>query len=386
MTKFTNEIYLNFYKTKYNNLALLVKIFQKNPNVIIKELQEAYDTFIRETNEFKKAQVVKKDNFTSLILGEKENELKNIFQLQTNTEGKSNNNEVKEYFRLGEYRKISYKFFILIYLILFYFIVTVVVFILIWIKQLDKTIIGFSIITENTISACSGYNIFALCQLMLLTNQTHEEISTVMESDDPRYINYESSRSIKSIISLEEYRKTLGGLIKTTNDFLDLNCDTFYSDLNDSRYEVIDKEHPQYKYRELFPPFCKLFGIHQYKDDLLFYKSVFYEINKFANNINSRKEYKDVVYFLEKSNLFFMCDLQFLLYRPFRTWFNDVVYTDAIQRSIQQEKTLLYLILVISIVSEGLIFGLLYFTVFQKLKFLNHRLGEVANAFNVVKW
>ena len=113
---------------------------------------------------------------------------------------------------------------------------------------------------------------------------------------------------------------------------------------------------------------------------------MFYEINKFANNINSRKEYKDVVYFLEKSNLFFMCDLQFLLYRPFRTWFNDVVYTDAIQRSIQQEKTLLYLILVISIVSEGLIFGLLYFTVFQKLKFLNHRLGEVANAFNVVKW
>ena len=51
-----------------------------------------------------------------------------------------------------------------------------------------------------------------------------------------------------------------------------------------------------------------------------------------------------------------MCDLQFLIYRPFRSWFNDVVYNDAINNSINLEKTILFTNLIVAIFSEFIIF------------------------------
>ena len=83
--------------------------------------------------------------------------------------------------------------------------------------------------------------------------------------------------------------------------------------------------------------------------------------------VDVRSESVDYVNYLINGNLFYMCDLQFLIYRPFRSWFNDVVYNDAINNSINLEKTILFTNLIVAIFSEFIIFGILYFNVFGKL-------------------
>ena len=80
-----------------------------------------------------------------------------------------------------------------------------------------------------------------------------------------------------------------------------------------------------------------------------------------------------------------MCDLQFLLYRPFRSWFNDVVYSDAINNSINLEKRILFTVLGTSIASEVIIFTILYFELFKKLSKINRIIIGVKNVFKVLK-
>ena len=76
-----------------------------------------------------------------------------------------------------------------------------------WVVQIARILNVFEIITENTVSACSGYNVFALCQIMLLANQTQSEISINMKYSGDDYLIYESHRSINSIFEMEERRK-----------------------------------------------------------------------------------------------------------------------------------------------------------------------------------
>lgn len=80
-----------------------------------------------------------------------------------------------------------------------------------------------------------------------------------------------------------------------------------------------------------------------------------------------------------------MCDLQFLLYRPFRSWFNDVVYSDGINNSINLEKRILFTVLGTSIASEVIIFNILYFELFKKLSKINRIIIGVRNVFKVLK-
>ena len=95
--------------------------------------------------------------------------------------------------------------------------------------------------------------------------------------------------------------------------------------------------------------------------------------------------YDDILNAMLKGNIFFMCDLQFLLYRPFRSWFNDVVYSDAINNSINLEKRILFTVLGTSIASEVIIFTILYFELFKKLSKINRIIIGVKNVFKVLK-
>ena len=123
----------------------------------------------------------------------------------------------------------------------------------------------------------------------------------------------------------------------------------------------------------------------EYKNDFLFYENVFYEINKFATSVSHLMSYDDILNTMLKGNIFFMCDLQFLLYRPFRSWFNDVVYSDGINNSINLEKRILFTVLGTSIASEVIIFTILYFELFKKLSKINRIIIGVKNVFKVLK-
>ncbi len=279
---------------------------------------------------------------------------------------------------------ITEKFYILIIIILIYHLSIFIIFLTIWCINKNKILNVFEIITDNTVAACSGYNMFALCQIMLLSNQTQSEISINMNFNKNNYLIYESTRSLFTILDLERRRKSVKNLIKTTYDFIDLNCNSFYSNINDIRFEQIDFDYPEQGFRVKYPKFCNTFHILEYNNDLLFYKPIFYEINKFVFSLNKRN-YVDYINYLINGNLFYMCDLQFLIYRPFRSWFNNIVYNDAIQRSINLEKTILFSNLAVTITSEFFIFIFLYYQLFGKLKKINSIIIGVKNTFKIIK-
>ena len=361
MKKFEDKKFLEFFTYKYYNLKILLKFFEQNPISIIRDIQGIYNEYIRTNQPTKKGK------------SKEENEIKKETEII----------EEKDYFPLNAYRIITGKYLILIIIILIYYISIFVIFLLIWVDDVKKILNVFNIITDNTVAACSGYNMFALCQIMLLANQTEAEISVNMNYNKDNYLFYESTRSIYCILDLERRRQNVKNLIKTTNDFLDLDCNTFYSDINDTRFEQVDLNYPNEGFRSKYPKFCESFHILEYKNDQLFYKPIFYEINKYISSLYKRN-YDDYIDFLINGNLFYMCDLQFLIYRPFRSWFNDVVYNDAINNSINLEKTILFTNLIVAIFSEFIIFGILYFNVFGKLKITNSILIGVKNIFKIV--
>ena len=364
MRKFKNQNFRKFFVEKYEVLKILIKFFQENPVSLIHEMQKIYSEYHHLDN-IKKRSISKDNKFD-----EKETNL--------------NGTEEKQYYPISAYRIVTAKFYLLIIIILLYHLSIFILFLAIWVINVDKILNVFEIITDNTVAACSGYNMFALCQIMLLANQTQAEISVNMNFDKDNYLIYESTRSIYTIFDLERRRQSVKNLIKTTNDYLDLNCDTFYSDIKDIRFEEIDIEHPDEGFRTKYPKFCEVFHILEYKNDQLFYKPVFYEINKFVNSVNKR-DYNDYIDYLKNGNLYYMCDLQFLLYRPFRSWFNDIVYNDAINRSIKLEKTILFTNLGVIISSEFIIFTFLYYQLFNKLKHINAIIVGVKNVFKILK-
>ena len=362
MKKFEDKKFVEFFIYKYHNLKILLKFFEQNPISILHDIQGLYSEFFRQNQTNKKEKI--KD----------ENEFKKEIEIV----------EEKNYFPLSAYRVITGKYLILILFIFAYYLLLFLIFLVIWYKDVKDTLNVFNIITDNTVAACSGYNMFALCQIMLLANQTQSEISINMKYDKDNYLFYESTRSLFCILDLERRRQNVKHLIKTTNDFIDLNCNTFYSDINDKRFEEVDLNNPEINFRKKYPDFCKFFHILEYKNDQIFYKPIFYEINKYIASLNKRS-YDDYIDYLINGNLFYMCDLQFLIYRPFRSWFNDVVYNDAINNSINLEKTILFSNLFITIISEFIIFGILYIQVFGKLKNTNSILIAVKNIFKIVK-
>ena len=362
MTNFNNIQFQTFFIQKYEALKILIKFFEENPVSIIHEIKKIY-------SEYNKTLNIK-------------NSQKKYFEEKNPNELKKE--QEKQYFQISAYRMITEKFYILIIIILIYHLSIFIIFLTIWCINKNKILNVFEIITDNTVAACSGYNMFALCQIMLLSNQTQSEISLNMNFNKNNYLIYESQRSLFTILNLEKRRKSVKNLIKTTYDFIDLNCNSFYSNINDVRFEQIDFDYPEQGFREKYPKFCNTFHILEYKNDLLFYKPIFYEINKFVFSLNKRN-YVDYINYLINGNLFYMCDLQFLIYRPFRSWFNNIVYNDAIKRSINLEKTILFSNLAVTITSEFFIFIFLYYQLFGKLKKINSIIIGVKNTFKIIK-
>ena len=362
MSKFKNVKFQKFFIQKYEVLKILIKFFQENPVSIIHEIQKIYSDYNRKAN-IKNSH---RKHFKEINQKEKKYDME------------------KQYFPISAYRIITEKFYILIIIILIYHLSIFIIFLSVWCINKNKILNVFEIITDNTVAACSGYNMFALCQIMLLSNQTQSEISLNMNFNKNNYLIYESQRSLFTILNLEKRRKSVKNLIKTTYDFIDLNCNSFYSNINDIRFEQIDFDYPEQGFRVKYPKFCNTFHILEYNNDLLFYKPIFYEINKFVFSLNKRN-YVDYINYLINGNLFYMCDLQFLIYRPFRSWFNNIVYNDAIQRSINLEKTILFSNLGVTISSELIIFIFLYYQLFGKLKKINSIIIGVKNTFKIIK-
>ena len=362
MNKLDNDNFTTFYINKYDCLSYLMKFFDKNPLILFKELDSFY-------NEYKRGNSPKKDSKER----EKEED-EDIFD---------NKNKSLEVFSLNSYRIITFKFYVLIFFIIFYYLSLFIIFLTIWVMKVDMILNVFNIITDNTVCACSGYNMFALCQIMLLGNISEAEISKNMEYEGNNYIEFETIRSNNVIQTLSKRSDLVGGMIKNSNYFMDFNCDSFYSDINDGNFNKVNEKYPLQGFKEKYPEFCKYFQILKYNSDYLFYKPVYYEILKylFFMKDNSYEFYID---FLINGNLFFMCDLQFLLYRPFRSWYNDVIYGDAINASINLEKVLLFTNLGLTIASEVIIFIIIYFFLFARLRHINGILTAVKNVFKII--
>ena len=133
----------------------------------------------------------------------------------------------------------------------------------------------------------------------------------------------------------------------------------------------------------MFPDFCETFKILNYNEDTIFYKPIFYEIIKFIKSLTKRN-YDYYLNILENGNLFYMCDLQFLIYRPFRTWYNNIIYGNAIDYSLSTEKNILYSSIFCTIGSEIVIFMILYILIFSKINIINKTLTSVKNVFKFV--
>jgi hypothetical protein len=371
MQKFNSKDFTDCFIKKYQNLKIMIKFYEKNPIQIFHNIEEIYSDYKKISHIHHKSENIKKksSNNNNNNNSEKEKLIENEKEIN--------------YFEKNDYRIITSIYYMIIIGILFYYIILYLIFLIFWTKKKNIILDVFDIITDNTIAACSGYNMFALCQLMILGNITQAEISKNMQYEGENYIIDESFRSNFLIQSLSKRSESVGGIIKNSNEFINFNCNSFFTDINDNKFNSIEKNYPDYKFKDLFPDFCETFKILNYNEDTIFYKPIFYEIIKFIKSLTKRN-YDYYLNILENGNLFYMCDLQFLIYRPFRTWYNNIIYGNAIDYSLSTEKNILYSSIFCTIGSEIVIFMILYILIFSKINIINKTLTSVKNVFKFV--
>lgn len=371
MQKFNSNDFTDYFIKKYQNLKIMIKFYEKNPIQIFHNIEEIYSDYKKISHIHHKSENIKKksSNNNNNNNSEKEKLIENEKEIN--------------YFEKNDYRIITSIYYMIIIGILFYYIILYLIFLIFWTKKKNIILDVFDIITDNTIAACSGYNMFALCQLMILGNITQAEISKNMQYEGENYIIDESFRSNFLIQSLSKRSESVGGIIKNSNEFINFNCNSFFTDINDNKFNSIEKNYPDYKFKDLFPDFCETFKILNYNEDTIFYKPIFYEIIKFIKSLTKRN-YDYYLNILENGNLFYMCDLQFLIYRPFRTWYNNIIYGNAIDYSLSTEKQILYSSIFCTIGSEIVIFMILYILIFSKINIINKTLTSVKNVFKFV--
>ena len=182
------------------------------------------------------------------------------------------------------------------------------------------------------------------------------------------------------MFSYVKINKKNGNIIPRIQEQIELNCDNFYTHINDTTTYIIDNEHPEEEFEKTIIGLCKYLNLLEFSEEILVYKTVFYNMYQMLKLIK-HDTYNGILEMLQNPKVFDIYHEEYFVIRQMRTWYNSIVYEKSIDDSTVYETTVLISYLVIEIISEISLVLVLYFLFFNRIGQINKNLSLLINAF-----
>ena len=352
-----------YYAKKFELLGDLCKLYKKNPLTIIKEL---------DTMEKKYKLVNKKGKKIKNSLDEKRMSL---------TQNEPQTSKPKDQIYLGSiYFDLLSGFFYGLLAIFLYYVILFICFMLLWKDKITATKTIVELVQSISLAESSGFNGLTLTVLMIMSNQTEKDLSAQLEYNGDDYL---SNSLLTSIQTFYNYEKKRNHLIKSIDDYFEQNCENFYHHTNDSKIYQIDQANNEVEYVEGLIDLCNKNNYFKISDDKIFTQTIYYSLLQIVKNFNI-SDYEGYLNVVSKDSLYNLFNMEFLLFRPLRTWINEVVFQEGIDKASNGETVILILYLVINNITEVTLIIIIYTLFIGKIKTINDRINRLISVFSII--
>lgn len=274
-----------------------------------------------------------------------------------------------------EYKKIIEFPIHIIMRLIFVYIIYSLIFILFFISTTNsyKGLVGT--FSKNSNIDANIFSITTILQMMIYTNQTEEELQEFYGKSESTegYVVSTLKDVFQDLMQVEKDESEYQSSIVQLRKFIDLNCTSFYYQLNDSCINTMKEYYtPQYGVNftyDALAKICTFYNFMSFKNDKVMVKEAIYRLMKLNNDmiytfenlykLNTSKDFTQIYIIL------------LLIYRPIRHYESTNLFLTFIQKLSKSYTIVIYSFLVINSIFEVFVFVLLERTILSRFIFIH---------------
>ena len=255
----------------------------------------------------------------------------------------------------------------IIFRLLFAYIIYSLIFILFFISTINSYKGLVNTFSKNSNIDANIFSITTIIQMMIYTNQTEVELQEFYGTSESTegYVVSTLKSVFQDLTKVETDESQYQSSITQLRKWIDLNCTSFYSKLNDTFINsMINYYSPQYGINFTYDSLgkiCSYYNFMAFKNDKVIIKEAIYRLMKLNNNMIYNFE---SLYKLNTSQDFtHIYIILLLIYRPIRHYESTNLFLTFIQKLSKSYKLVIYSCLVFNSILEVFIFVLLERTI-----------------------
>ena len=432
LTILQNQDFLKFYKEKIDNLLIITRLYEKNPNDLIKQIKKIELVQLKQlkaniANKKKmairsKRTIDKNELSTPLALdnnhdnGSSNNNnnnnssshnvstalLFNSSSAHEQQQNRNNNNSEFTNTTLSDLTSISTAnnqstdpsacgndivnvlrpFYIKIALLFTLYAVFAVIFDLVLVTIYEQYLLVNDYAIENSKIANQIFANLVLIELSILINITKSDFHYFFGSNsysEDGYINQKIRSVYSQIFHNKHIQQNNPSIIANTQKFFDYNCETLFTQINDSiTHQVSANTHVNYD--KLFASLCDYYHILSLGDFDYLFNSLNQMTQEVANGINKRT-YEDLYRIHNEHNLEELYVLMLGLFRPIQLYLREKIINKKLFDTVDLFLGLVWSYLCFNIVVDVVMFIYLKIYIINQLIDMNHNLNLLSGCF-----
>ena len=366
MSSIKDEKCIEYFKKKFSILKSFCNLYETNPLTLIKNLD---DMDWQETVNSQKIKKTKSKIFSH------SHSLSTISLLPKNNFNSKHN---KRFYSWKSYYSLLSAFFRYVFCITIYYLINFIIFSIFWTNQINNSQIILSSIESISIAESNGFNVLSFALMMIITNQTHYYIKEDQQGNETL-----QSTLLNSLKLLYDFDKNNKKLIKSVNDYFELNCDNFYIKINDTKIFQVSKHYPQDELIKGLIHYCKVNRYFEFNDEKIFIQGVYYSLIQFLNTIKQDTSYEGYLHQMKSRTLMKLLNKVFIVFRPLRTWINEKVYQEGLHNSLMNLTIIFVFYLVVNNLTDILLLLLIYFLFIIQIQRINEKINLMLSVMTV---
>ena len=277
-------------RKKIDNLKLMLKFYENDIIVIIKDLNNTYNIYKDDYN-------LKVKEETKLL----KKEGKNNVDYKNKDIGCSSIIKIFKKYNLYKYSKRKELYF---YSLIFIFILSLSIYIItlyIWNLYFKKDNIVYIWVNANHKLATVTNRLMINLLLMFYNNETFNEISGGVEPDD--YISF-AYTNLTNAYKSYKYYNILSDIIVTKEKDINFDCEIFYRRLENDFYKQLKNKfiNDEDKFFNTMNIFCNMSNIMIFKNYMTIYLQLFSKIKNIVENFQP-ENYNEIIKYIKKNEI-----------------------------------------------------------------------------------
>ena len=428
LTILQNQEFLRFYKEKIDNLLIITRLYEKNPNDLIKQIKKIELVQLKQlkaniankkkmairskrtsdknelstplaldgsndSNSFNNNNSSSVHNVsTALLFNEQQhhhnnnnnsNEFTNTTLNDLTSSTSNMNNQSTDPSACGnDIVNVLRPFYIKIALLFTLYAVFAIIFDLVLVIIYEQYLLINDYAIENSKIANQIFANLVLIELSILINITKGDFNdffgTSSYSEDG-YINQKIRNVYTQIFNNKHIQQNNPSIIANTQKFFDYNCDTLFRQINDSITNEVSAI-TKVNYDKLFAALCDYYHILSLSDFDYLFNSLNQLTQKVANGIN-KYTYEDLYRIHNEHNLEELYVLMLGLFRPIQLYLREKIINKKLFDTVDLFLGLVWSYLCFNIVVDVVMFIYLKIYIINQLIDMNHNLNLLSGCF-----